>query len=57
MSSNYPFFLGVTYGNVCELQIEKCKNNKDLDVANDGECCPELCTDDWDPVCGTNGKS
>ena len=53
---------GVTYGNECQLETEACQNpDKEIYVVRPGECpedlnddCPEVCTMDYSPVCGTD---
>ncbi|XP_061477870.1 ovoinhibitor-like isoform X2 [Rhineura floridana] len=61
----------VTYPNKCELCAARRETGKDIGIKHNGECkgkpniCsqfpepekgkPPLCTDDYHPVCGTNG--
>merc|ERR1711962_718912 len=55
---------GVTYSNACFLGIAACRGKPDLKVAFKGRCqyyrnkerdCPKYCTEELDPVCGSNG--
>ena len=55
---------GVTYGNVCEFEKEKCKNDR-LEIAYKGPCedektspkpptCDMVCPEIYKPVCGND---
>ena len=53
---------GVTYGNQCQMEVQACQYpDQEIYVVNQGECqqdlsneCPEICTMDYAPVCGTD---
>merc|ERR1712038_996795 len=55
---------GQTYSNECFLDMENCRNRYlEINVAYSGECfskrseCAEYCPLNYDPVCGSNGKT
>lgn len=55
---------GRTYGNSCELKSLACKARKSVTIVHNGECrkatpktCNRLCRRNWQPVCGTDGKT
>merc|ERR1712157_96979 len=55
---------GQTYSNQCFLDMENCRNRYlEINVAYSGECfskrseCAEYCPLNYDPVCGSNGKT
>ena len=37
------------------LEYSGCKEDREVTVQKFGKCCPELCTLDYTPVCGSNG--
>nr|ADI96224.1 Kazal-type serine proteinase inhibitor 4 [Procambarus clarkii] len=47
---------GVTYGNLCLLELADCLSEEDITLAYEGECqkCDFECLDLWSPVCGTD---
>ena len=57
---------GKTYTNACEFENAVCKSGGELTKVSDGRCrqatigdknCPDLCTEQYEPVCGSNGKT
>merc|ERR1712150_188571 len=32
-----------------------CKESRDVTVQKFGKCCPEICTEDYRPICGSDG--
>nr|ACL36282.1 Kazal-type serine proteinase inhibitor 3 [Penaeus chinensis] len=53
---------GVTYSNLCNLEVADCLSDEDITLAYEGECkgrvkenCDNGCPDNYDPVCGSNG--
>nr|AAP92780.1 hepatopancreas kazal-type proteinase inhibitor [Penaeus monodon] len=53
---------GVTYSNLCNLEVADCFSDEDITLAYEGECkevkkgdCDFPCPDNYDPVCGSNG--
>jgi len=56
---------GQTYSNLCLLQQQQCLTKTEINVAYEGRCAPVaeenlcdiMCTDDYQPVCGSNGQT
>jgi len=57
---------GKTYGNDCELKMDACVNpTEKIGIAHSGKCkqlssgaqCNIMCLANYDPVCGSNGKT
>lgn len=57
---------GVTYSNLCALEVENCMTRSNVQVVSAGECpepkeveeveeCMVFCHRNLDPVCGTDG--
>ncbi|XP_063584887.1 agrin-like isoform X3 [Penaeus indicus] len=53
---------GVTYSNLCNLEVADCLSDGDITLAYEGECkgrvtepCGYGCPEDYDPVCGSDG--
>ncbi|XP_037778316.1 serine protease inhibitor dipetalogastin-like isoform X2 [Penaeus monodon] len=52
---------GITYPNLCVLELVDCLSDEDITLAHPGPCetkqesCDILCSTDYDPVCGSDG--
>ncbi|KAK3864269.1 hypothetical protein Pcinc_030035 [Petrolisthes cinctipes] len=49
---------GITYSNLCSLQLADCKSDDEILLAHFGPCeegCDLDCPIGWLPVCGSNG--
>ncbi|KAG7154100.1 four-domain proteases inhibitor-like [Homarus americanus] len=47
---------GLTYSNLCYLELADCLSDADIKIDHQGECddCQFGCYEVWDPVCGSD---
>ncbi|ROT63613.1 Kazal-type serine proteinase inhibitor 2 [Penaeus vannamei] len=54
---------GVTYPNLCVLELADCLSDEDITLAHPGACeangeaCDTVCSTNYDPVCGSDGAT